>query len=197
MQVVQNMVHPTISWMFSNESQAISLFSKICDNITHLNELDEFIKWHLEINSQVINEIKLSQKINFSDKSESRVWAEKFLDEYEKKIRHMRNISNLVFARFQILKNRDFDRIITENSEFEKQMKEMMEIFLNKNGLLIGKIIFAYREMWFVANRILFPEFKIGSIMEYQKWVESNLPNLILLERSLEKIHEEILKKKE
>ncbi len=197
MYVIQRMVHPNISLMFSNESQTMSLFSKICDNITQLNELDEFIKWHLEINSQVINEIKLSQKINFSDQFESRIWAEKFLEEYEKKIRHMRNISNLVFTRYQILKNRDFDRIISEYSEFEKQMKDMMEIFLNKNGLLIGKIIFAYREMWFVANRILFPEFKIGSIKEYQKWVENNLPNLILLEKSLEKIHEEILKKKE
>ena len=70
-----------------------------------------------------------------------------------------------------------------------------MNTFLNQNGLLIGKIIFTYREHWFLANQISNPDFKLGSIKEFQSWEEENFENILKLQKGLENIHLEIKKK--
>ena len=70
----------------------------------------------------------------------------------------------------------------------------MMDIFLNKKELLIGKLIFAYRENWFLANQISKPNFKLGSIQSYKIWVQNNYVNLKKLDKSLEIIYQEISK---
>ena len=72
-----------------------------------------------------------------------------------------------------------------------------MKIFRNQNGLLIGKLIFAYRETWFVARKIDQPHFKIGSIPEYQEWVKENIENLKTLNESLKIIQYSISNWKE
>ncbi len=71
-----------------------------------------------------------------------------------------------------------------------------MQVFLNKKELLVGKIIFSYRELWFVANQITDHNFKLGSVNRYQRWVEENYSNLKSVKNMLENIKEEISKQK-
>lgn len=196
-QFSEYMVHPVITVMFPNNTETTSLFSWICNKITHVNELEEFIRWHFKINQQVIREIKKSQTIDFYNKEKAESWAHEFLKNYEKNIREMRQISNNIFQRFHNLKENEFQKLIKENPNQKQRINKMMSVFLNKKGLLIGKIIFSYREMWFVSNQILNSDFKIGSIEEYQKWINENLPNLNLLDESLKNIWDEIAKWKE
>lgn len=187
------MIHPTIPLVFHND-ESRKLFTLIRKEIKNNYELIEFIKWHLEINKEVINEITNTQKIDFSEKPEAKKWAECFLLNYDVKIRRMRHVSNLIFERFFKLKDKEFGRIISENKEKEEDIVNMMNKFLNKKELLIGKIIFAYREAWFLANQICDHNFKLGSIKTYKKWVKDNFSNIKELDRSLNIIYEEISK---
>ncbi|NND86087.1 MAG: hypothetical protein HKM23_01910 [Nitrosopumilus sp.] len=159
--------------------------------------LEEFVKWHLEILEITIQEIISTSNIELSDSNKTKEWAKKFLKNYEEKIRIMRSISNKVFERYHQLNNLEFKKIIEENKNKEGEIKELQNVFLNKNGLLIGRIIFAYRETWFLAKQTTNPKLNLTSIKEYQDWAESNLPNLIETKISLEKIHKEIAKWKE
>ncbi|MGI9567839.1 MAG: hypothetical protein ACR2LL_12615 [Nitrosopumilus sp.] len=186
------MIHPTINLVFPDNDKSALFFSWICQRIKKIDELAEFIKWHLDVNKEVIREIANTQNIDFSNESESRKWAKEFLQNYEEKIRRMRQVSNLVFERFYKLKENEFEKIIDENEDREEKIAEMMQIFLNRKELLIGKIIFAYRETWFLANQINNPDFKLGSIKKYKKWVKDNFSNLKELDKSLEIIHTEI-----
>ena len=187
------MIHPTISLVFQ-DNETRKFFTWISKEISNKEKLLEFIKWHLDVNKEVINEIMITQKINFSDSTDAKKWAENFLVNYEKKIRNMRQISNLVFERFFQLKNNEFDRIISKNRDKEEEIKNMMNVFLNKQELLIGKIIFSYREAWFLANQICDPDFKLGSIKNYKIWVNNNFSNLKELNKSLCIIYREISK---
>ena len=76
-------------------------------------------------------------------------------------------------------------------------MTNTIQKFLNKKELLIGKIIFAYREIWFLANQIHHPDFNIGYVKKYKEWNDRNFPNLQKLDKSLGNIHCEILKWKQ
>ena len=98
------MIHPVISLIFSNDEETKSLFSWICSKIKRVDELEEFIKWHLDVNKDVIKELTNTQKIDFSKEAEGKKWARSFLKAYEEKIREMRHISNQVFERFHKLK---------------------------------------------------------------------------------------------
>ena len=191
------MIHPIIERIFPNNDESILVFSWICSKINQVKELEEFIKWHLDQSKQVIEEIMYIQKIDFSDKNAAKIWAKNYLDSYEEKIRIMRHTSNLVFSRFHELKNGEFKRIISENQDHEEEILEMMKVFLNKKELLIGKLIFAYRETWFLANHIHYPDFKLGTVTAYMEWVDENLANLKDIKQSLEEIHKEITKWKE
>lgn len=188
------MIHPNITIVFPNKDKSISLVSQICKNIRKVDDLLEFIKWHLDVNKVVIKEIVNIQSVDFSKEADARKWANEFLLNYEKKIREMRYISNLVFDRFYKLKNYEFAKIIFENEDYEKELIEFMQIFLNKKELLIGKIIFAYRETWFLANQIYDPNFKLGSLKKYKEWVNDNFSNLKEIDKSLEIIYDEISK---
>ena len=154
------MIHPIIKKIFPNSNESILVFSWICSKINQVEKLDEFIKWHLDQSKQVIEEIMHIQKINFSDNIDAKIWAKNYLDSYEEKIRAMRHTSNLVFSRFHELKNGEFKRIISENQDREEEISEIMKVFLNKEELLIGKLIFAYRETWFLAKHTHYPDFK-------------------------------------
>ena len=187
------MVHPIFGILFPHEDKSVKLFNSICNKTKEPQRLEEFIKWHIEINQEVINEVSITQKIDFGNKQDATEWASEFLKNYDQKIRDMRNTSNLVFQRFQ-----EINKKIQENKTEENQeMKNLMKIFRNQNGLLIGKLIFAYRETWFVARKIDQPHFKIGSIPEYQEWVKENIENLKTLNKSLKVIQDSISKWKE
>ena len=191
------MIHPTITKIFSNNDETIFFFSWLCNKINSVDKLEEFIKWHFELSNQVIEEITHIQKLDFLDHVMIKKWAMNYLDEYEEKIRTMRHTSNLVFSRFHELKNKEFNRIMLENQDHEKEITEMMNVFLNKKELLIGKLIFAYRETWFLANHIHNPDFKLGTVKAYKNWADENISNLKDTRQSLDIIHKEISKWKE
>ena len=192
------MIHPQIQNFFPNNKETLEIFSDICNQHSKKNkELSEFIKWHQDTNKQVIQEIEESQEIDFEDEIKGKRWAENFLSDYDEKIRKMRNISNLVFERFHILKKTHFEKLVLAKPENEKKIIKIMNVFLNKEELLIGKIIFSYREMWFLAKSINDPKFRLGSINEYKKWVNANITNLKKLDKSLEIILIEIKRWKE
>lgn len=188
------MIHPTIALVFPDNDKSVLLVSQICKNVRKVDDLLEFIKWHLEVNKDVIREIGDTQSVDFSKEVDARIWANEFLLNYEKKIRGMRHVSNLVFDRFYKLKNYEFTNITFENKDYEKELIKFMHTFLNEKELLIGKIIFAYRETWFLANQIYDPNFKLGSVKKYKEWVNDNFMNLKELDKSLEIIHNEISK---
>ena len=145
----------------------------------------------------MIREITNTQKIDFSNEKDGRKWATGFLDGYDERIRAMRQKSNDIFQRHHELKSNQFKQIISNNSEYEERMERMMEVFLNKKELLVGKMIFSFRELWFVANHILDSTFKLGSILKYEEWADANILNLKKLNTSLKLIHAETLKWKE
>ena len=187
------MIHPVITEIFSDDKKISSFFVWISNYLEKKKRLREFFVWHLEVISEVINEIENSKKINFLEKKETEQWAIKFLKNYEEKIREMRNTSNQIFERFHELKT-EFKKIILKEQKFEKESNEIMQVFLNKEELLIGKIIFSYRELWFVANQITDSNFKLGSINKYQEWVEENYSNLKGVKNVLACIEKEISK---
>ena len=191
------MIHPIITKIFSDKDETVLFFSWLCSKIICVDKLEEFIKWHFELSNQVIEEIIHVQNLDFSDHMSIKKWAKNYLDKYEEKIRIMRHTSNLVFVRFHELKNKEFNRIIVENKKYENEITEMMNVFLNKKELLIGKLIFAYRETWFLANHIHNPDFKLGTVKAYKNWASENLNNLKETRQSLEIIHREISKWKE
>ncbi|MBI1662726.1 MAG: hypothetical protein IS860_04385 [Nitrosopumilus sp.] len=189
------MVHPVIKEIFLNQKKVISFFLWTTNQLNNTGKLQEFFKLHLEVISEVIDEIEKTQDVDFSNKNEAKLWANKFLENYDEKIRKMRNNSNQIFERFHELK-KEFDEIILKKHEFEKELNEIMLVFLNKHELLIGKIIFSYREIWFLANQVNDFNFKLGSIESYQKWVKTNFSNLKKMKNSLEDIELEISKEK-
>ncbi|WP_428324321.1 hypothetical protein [Nitrosopumilus sp.] len=185
------MVHPVITKVFSNEEQVILFFEWALNHIKQKEKLQQFFKWHLEVISEVIEEIDKTSKINFSEKKEIEYWAREFLRNYDEKIRKMRKNSNQVFERFHELKT-EFGKVIPKGHEYEKESDEIMQVFLNKQELLVGKVIFAYRELWFVAKKINDSNFKIGSINDYQKWVKINYSNLKSVKSMLQQIQNKI-----
>ena len=191
------MIHPIMTKVFSNNDEIVFFFSWVCSKISSVDKLEEFIKWHFELSNQVIEEIVHIQKLDFLDHIMIKKWAKNYLDEYEDKIRAMRHTSNLVFSRFHELKNKEFNRIMLENKDHEKEITEMMNIFLNRKELLIGKLIFAYRETWFLAKHIHNPDFKLGTVKAYKDWADENISNLKDTRQSLEIIYREISKWKE
>ena len=187
------MVHPVFGILFPHEDRSVKLFDWICTKTKEPQKLEEFIRWHIEINQEVINEVLITQNIDLQNKNDAATWAAKFLKNYDKKIRDMRNTSNLVFQRFQ-----EINKKIQENKTADSQeIDNLMRVFRNQNGLLIGKLIFAYRETWFIARKINQPHFKIGSISEYQEWVKGNIENLKALNKSLKVIQDSITNWKE
>lgn len=188
------MIHPKIELVFPDEGKSKIFFSQISQKIKNIDEFLEFINWHSNVIKEVISEIENTQKIDFSDKKSSEKWSRDFLTNYDEKIRNMRNISSLVFDRFHKLKNEEFNNMILEEKQIAPKIREMMGIFLNKKELLIGKLIFAYRENWFLANKISNPDFKLGSVQNYRIWVQENYENLRKLDKSLEIIYQEISK---
>ena len=191
------MIHPTIEEVFPNNDETTKLFAWICSKIKKVDRLEEFVRWHLDVNEEVIREIANTQKIDFSNKPDAKKWATEFLDTYDKRIRTMRETSNQIFQRFHELKNNQFKQIVLEDLECEQKMTKLMQVFLNKKEILIGKIIFSFRELWFVANHILDSSFKLGSISKYEEWIEVNILNLKRLSLSLKLIHRETLRWKE
>ena len=188
------MIHPRIEIIFPYQDESVKLFDWICNKINQPNKLEEFINLHIKVNEEVIKEITITEKIDLANKKDAINWSSNFLENYEEKIRKMRNASNLVFQRFHEL-NEEIQKIKTHDKH--NDIDELMSLFLNRNGLLIGKIIFAYRETWFVANKIQQPDFKIGSVKEYKSWVKANLTNLKTLNNSLKTIQSNISKWKE
>ena len=190
------MVHPVITEIFSDEENVILFFERMSSQIKQKERLVQFFRWHLEVISEVINEIDKTAKINFSKKDESENWAKEFLRNYDEKIRKMRKNSNQVFERFHELKT-EFGKIIPKENQHKKESDEIMQVFLNRQELLIGKIIFAYRELWFVANQINDSNFKIGSINDYQEWVKDNYSNLKNVKIMLQRIQHKVSGRKD
>lgn len=189
------MIHPIVQELFDDEDNGVKLFSLICEKSENVDEIEEFIKWHLDENQQVIDEILKIKEIDFSDYANVKKWADEFLKNYDNNIRELREISNKVFDRFQYLKKNDFKKLMNDLPEQREKIENMMKSFLNQNGLLIGKIIFTYREPWFLANQISNPEFKLGTIDYFRKWEKDNFENILKLQKGLEKTHLEIKKK--
>lgn len=185
------MIHPVITQVFSEDKKTNLFFSWVSKKINDKKTLQEFIKWHLDVISEVINEIEKTTRIDFSNGIEAKLWADEFLENYEERIRKMRRTSSQIFERFHKLQ-KEFEIIIPKEHEYQEKSKQVMQVFLNKEELLVGKIIFAYRETWFLANQITNSGFKLGSIDNYQEWVKTNFSNLKKVKKSLEHIEKEI-----
>ncbi len=189
------MIHPRVEELFDSETKGAELFSWICEKSDNIKEIEEFIEWHINANQQVIDEILKIKQLNFSNSSNVKKWAELFLKNYDNNIRELRETSNKVFERFQLLRKNNFEKLIENYPDQKEKIKKMMNSFLNQNGLLIGKIIFTYREPWFLANQISNPDFKLGKIEEFERWEKSNFENILKLHKELEEIHSEIKRK--
>ena len=189
----QVLVHPVIAEIFPDDKNTISFFEWISNQIEKKEKLQQFFKWHLEVISEVIDEIDKTATIDFSKKDEPENWAIEFLKKYDDKIRKMRKNSNQVFERFHQLKS-EFEKIIPKGHKYEKDAESIMQVFLNRQELLVGKIIFSYRELWFLANQISNSNFKIGSVEDYQEWVKTNYQNLKRVKVMLQQIEREISK---
>lgn len=188
------MIHPTVQKLFDEESAGLKLFLWICENSKNIEEIDEFIVWHLNANKRVIDEILKIKRIDFEDSAALKEWSDGFLEDYDRNIRELRETSNKIFDRFQHLKRNNFDRLKNSHPERKTEIEQMMNSFLSHNGLLIGRIIFTYREPWFLANQISNPDFKLGTIKEFSRWEEANFENILRLQKVLEDIHFEIKK---
>lgn len=189
------MIHPIVQDLFDDETNGVELFSWVCEELNNTGEIEEFIKWHLDANKQVINEILKIKQIDLSNSINAKKWAGEFLENYDKNIRELRETSNKVFEKFQYLKKNNFEKLIESYPEKRDKIQNMMNSFLNQNGLLIGKIIFTYRELWFLSNQISNPSFKLGSIEEFQRWEAENFESILSLQKEFENIHLEIKKK--
>ncbi|RMW38476.1 MAG: hypothetical protein EA447_03180 [Nitrosopumilus sp.] len=187
------MVHPVITEIFSNDKKVVLFFEWASNKIEKKENLQQFFKWHLEVISEVIEQIDKTETIDFSNKNEAEKWAKEFLKNYDQKIRKMRRNSNQVFERFHELKS-EFVRIIPKGHKYDKESKSIMQVFLNRQELLVGKIIFSYRELWFLANQITNSNFKIGSVKDYQEWVNINYSNLKRVKTMLEQIERVVSK---
>ena len=64
------MIHPTITLVFPDNEKTVTVFSQICKKTRNVNDLLEFIKWHLDVNKEVIREIGHVQNIDFSKETE-------------------------------------------------------------------------------------------------------------------------------
>lgn len=186
-------MHPVITKIFSNDKNAMVFFKWISNQVEEKEKLQQFFKWHLEVILEVISEIEKTTKIDFLNNQEAKMWAREFLKNYDEKIRKMRKNSNQVFERFHELKT-EFSRIIPKEHKYKDELESIMQVFLNRQELLVGKIIFSYRELWFVANQINDSDFKIGSIHEYQQWVKENYSNLKSVKTMLEQIERVVSK---
>lgn len=189
----QVLVHPVITEIFSDEKNVTSFFGWVSNQVERKDKLKQFFKWHLEVISEVIDEIEKTETVDFSSKDDAKNWAIEFLKNYDEKIRKMRKNSNQVFERFHELKS-EFTMIIPKDHEYSKDSERIMQVFLNRQELLVGKIIFSYRELWFLANQISNSNFKIGSVGEYQEWVKANYSNLKRVKAMLQQIEREISK---
>ena len=187
------MVHPIITEIFSNDKKVIEFFEWISNQIEDKKRLEQFIKWHLEVISEVIIEIEKTGNVDFSNKDEAKKWANEFLKNYDEKIRKMRENSNQIFKRFHQLQT-EFRNIIPKGHEFDRKSESIMGVFLNKQELLVGKIIFSYRELWFLANQITNSNFKIWTIEDYQIWIKANFSNLKSVKIMLQEIESAIKK---
>ena len=183
------MIHPIIQELFDNQKDGIDLFSWICEKSDNIEEIEEFIMWHMNSNKLVIDEIARIKRIDFTNSESLKKWANEFLGNYNKRIRELRETSNKVFDRFQHLKKNNFERLCNRYPEQKKRIEKMMNSFLNRDGLLIGKIIFTYREPWFLANHVSDPDFELGSIENFEKWEKENFECILRLQRELESIH--------
>ncbi len=154
-------MHPIIPEIYSDEKNTNLFFKWISNQVENKERLKEFFKWHLEVILEVINEMDKTRKIDFLEEKEAKLWATEFLEKYEQKIRKMGNASNQIFDRFHELKT-EFKKIVLKKCKYEKESNDTIQVFLNKKELLIEKIIFSYREVWFLANQITESDFKLG-----------------------------------
>ena len=72
------MIHPIVQELFDDEINGTKLFSWICERSDNISEIEEFIRWHLDANRQVINEILKIKQIDLSKSANLKKWAEGF-----------------------------------------------------------------------------------------------------------------------
>ena len=184
------MVHPNFSTeveKLENLKNVITT-SKIISNETQ----KDFFLMHLNLINEVILEFENVRKIQPKNIQTLENWAHDFLDNYDYKIRDMRKRSDIVFQKYQSL-----SEFLSELAMDESKKKTILTYFRNSEGLLIGKIIFAYRENWFLAKHVKFSEFQFGTISDYENWVEGNLDKLKKINEGIKEIFNQFSGKKD
>ena len=171
------MVHPNFSREVENLEELKNTFSTNHEIISDKNQKD-FLLMHVNLIKEVILEFENVLGINPKNIKMLEKWAYEFLDNYDFKIRDMRKRSDIVYEKYLVLRE-----LLSDLNIEESKKKIILNYFRNSDGLLIGKLIFAYRENWFLAKHVKFSEFQFGTISEYETWVEENL-------EKLKKIHE-------
>ena len=140
------MIHPIVQELFDEESKGAETFHgyvKIPDNI---EEIDEFIKWHQDANRQVIDEILKIKKIDSGNSEMLRNWAVEFLENYDKNIRELREISNKVFERFQYLKKNNFEKLKNEHPNHGEEIRTNDEFISKSKWIVDRKKLFLHIE---------------------------------------------------
>ena len=158
--------------------------------------LDELVALHMDLNSQVIKAIERARDADLNDVRRARAWAGEFLSKYDWTIRQMRDTSNKAFQLLSSLME-GCTKAGSGNAGRLGDGTRPLAAFSDGTGPLAGKIIFAYRELWFVARHVTEPGFEMGDVAGYQRWRDENLPNLIALDRSLSAVRAGIADKKE
>ena len=184
------MVHPVIDEIFSGDDAA-AFFVRASETV-EMKRLLQFVGWHIEVVSETIDGMEEAARVDLTDGEQSKKWASEFLRGYDNVIRGMRKKSSLIFERFHEI-DEEMAAAIPRGDAYEAEAARIMGVFLNGRHLLVGRFIFAYRELWFVAKSITDPGFKAGSVGAYRGWCEDNYPNLRSSRVVLQKIYKAIL----
>ena len=191
------MIHPTVRNLFVGRPDHIRLFGWVCQEegaAGSAERLEEFVRLHVDASSQVAGGIREAMQTDLSDPQTAGAWADTFLEEYDGRIRGLRRTSDRVFDTFRYLRTDVFAGLSRRHPDREEEIGHLARAFSDSNGPLIGKIIFAYRELWFLARHIRDPGFETGSVRGFLGWAESNLPDIARMQGWLEAMHGEALR---
>lgn len=155
------MVHPDVrSWKVAERLPKAMAWAAGCGDCARLLEL------HRDVSAQAVAAISEPRGIGRGDAAGLGAWAQKFMAEYEDTARSMRAKSAESFAMLRA----------------QKMRGGAPEFFGDRNGMLIGKVIFAHREAWFLARALSGAGPQAG---DFWAWESRNYAGLLELHCAL------------
>lgn len=123
------------------------LLSWMRADAAHAGELDALVRRHAELCRTASAGIASARASGGSP-----AWAARFLRGYGSSIRRMRRTSSLAFAGFCALQGSVFGPLARQHPRRAAMIAGLASAFQDGGVPLAGRIIFAYREAWFLAR---------------------------------------------